>query len=150
MLYVRFFRGADLYTDHFLVVKSIMLKLKNAYYKKSSKKRYVVSLLKNEKIQKEYSNRLRTCLRTSAYTCTTVNVENRWTSISDGFCKAAEAILKYQGGNRKESITDETWTSVDERYRIRAKLIDSKSERIRERNQKEYDAMNKIVKKNAR
>ena len=39
---------------------------------------------------------------------------------------------------------------MEERSRIRAKLPDSKSERIRERNQKEYDAMNKIVKKNAR
>ena len=49
----RVFRGADLYIDHFLVVGSIRLKLKNAYHKKSSKKGYDVSRLKNEKIQKE-------------------------------------------------------------------------------------------------
>ena len=78
------------------------------------------------------------------------DVENRWNSIRDGFCKAAEATLKYQGGNRKEWITEETWASVEERSRIRAKLLDSKSERIRERIQKEYNAMNEIVKKNAR
>ena len=42
------------------------------------------------------------------------------------------------------------WASVEERSRIRANLLGSKSERIRERIQKEYDAMNKIVKKNAR
>ena len=55
----------------------------------------------------------------------------------------------YQGGNRKELITEKTWASVEERSRIRANLLDSKSERIRELIQKEYDAMNKIAKKNA-
>ena len=40
--------------------------------------------------------------------------------------------------------------SVEERSRIRVKLLDSKSERIREQNQKEHDAMNNIVKKNDR
>ena len=53
MLDIRVFRGADLCTDYFLVVGSIMLKLKNAYHNKSSKKRNDVSHLKNEKIQKE-------------------------------------------------------------------------------------------------
>ena len=102
LLDVRVFRGADLYADHFLVVVPIGLKLKNAYHKKSSMKRYDVSRLKNEKIQKEYSDHLRSYLITSACTSLTGVVENRWNTIRDGFCKAAEAILKYQGGNRKD------------------------------------------------
>ena len=57
MLDVHVFRGDNLQTDHFLVVCSIRLKLKNAYYKKSRKKRYDVSFLKNEKIQKKYAIR---------------------------------------------------------------------------------------------
>ena len=75
--------------------------------------------------------------------CLTGDVENRWKIIRDGFCKAAEATLKYQGGNRKELITEETWASVEERSRMKAKLLDYKSEKIWERIQKEYDAMNK-------
>ena len=58
--------------------------------------------------------------------------------------------MKYQGVNKKEWITEETWASVEERARIRAKLLNSKSERIRERIQRDYDAKNKEVKKNAR
>ena len=57
MLDFRVFRDADLNTDHFLVVRSIRVKLKNAYHKKFSKKRYDVSRVKNEKIQTEYSDR---------------------------------------------------------------------------------------------
>ena len=48
LLDLRVLRCADLYTDQFLVVGSIRLKLKIAYHKKSSKKRYDVSRLKNE------------------------------------------------------------------------------------------------------
>ena len=55
--------------------------------------------------------------------------------------------MKYQGVNKKEWITEETWASVEERVKIRAKLPNSKSERIRERIQKDYDAKNKEVKK---
>ena len=68
----------------------------------------------------------------------------------DGFCKAEEATLKYQGGNTKDWITEETWASVEKRSKFKAKLLDSKSERKRERIQKEYNTMNKIVMKNTR
>ena len=54
-----------------------------------------MSRLKNEKIQKE-------CLRTSSCIGLTDVIENRWNTIKDGFCKAADATLKYQGENKKE------------------------------------------------
>ena len=47
MLEIRVFRGANLYTDHFLVVGSIRVKLKIADHKKSSMKRYNVGQLKS-------------------------------------------------------------------------------------------------------
>ena len=58
--------------------------------------------------------------------------------------------MEYQGVNKKEWITEETWASVEKRAKIRAKLLNSKSERIRERIQRDYNAKNKEVKKNAR
>ena len=108
LLDVRVFRGVDFYTDHYLVVGSIMLKLKKAYHRESVRKSYDMSRLKKEKIPKEYSDRLRSCIRTSSYTGLTGDVKNRLNNINDGFCKAAEATLKYQEGNRKEWITNET------------------------------------------
>ena len=39
------------------------------------------------------------------------------------YFKAAE----YQASNKKVWITEETWASLEERSRIRAKLLDSKS-----------------------
>ncbi len=79
-----------------------------------------------------------------------MEILNRWNTIKDGFCKAAEATLKYQRVNKKKWITEETWVNVEERAKIKAKLFNSKSERIRERILRDYDAKNKEVKKNAR
>ena len=98
-----------------------------------------MSRLENEKIQKEYSDRLRSCLGASSCMGLTGDVKDRWTSINDGFCKAAEATLKYQGVNKKE-----------ERVKVRAKLLNSKYVRIHERILKYYDANDKEVKKSAR
>ena len=71
LLDVCVFMDADLYTDNYLVVRSIRMKLNDAYQKKCSKKRYDESRHKNEKIQKEYSDWLRSCLSTSTNTCLT-------------------------------------------------------------------------------
>ena len=52
--------------------------------------------------------------------------------------------MKYQGGNRKEWITEETLESVEERSRIRAKysIKNLKGSRNESKKKKEYDAMN--------
>ena len=57
----------------------------------------------------------------------------------DGFFKAADNSLKYQGGNKKELITEKTSVSVEETTKVKAKLLNSKSERIREQIQKDYN-----------
>jgi len=140
LLDVRVFRGADLYTDHFLLVGTLRLRLRNSYDKKICRKRYDVDRLKNSNVKKEYREKLRSCFGTLACAVQPGDIENRWDAIREGFCKTAEVTLKYRRANKKEWITEETWASVEERGRIKAKLLDAKSERIRERIQKEYDA----------
>ena len=51
----------------------------------------------------------------------------RWNTISYVFSQAAEATLKYQGGNKKSGSTRDiaTCANVEERVKVRAKL-DSK------------------------
>ena len=40
-------------------------------------------------------------------TVLTIDVENRWNTIKDGFCKATKAILKYKGRNKKEWMKEQ-------------------------------------------
>jgi len=77
-------------------------------------------------------------------------VNSHWISLKDGFTRAAEPVLVNQERGRKEWITNETWTRVQERGKIRAQLLQSKSERLRARKEVEYTAKNKEVKKSAR
>ena len=120
--------------------------MKKAYHKNSDRKRYDVSRLKNE-IQKEYCDRLRSCLRNSPCTGVTSDVEHILNTIKDGFCEAAESILKFQELNKKVWITEETWECVVEREKLKAKQLNS---RIFERTQKDNDPKNRKNKKNAR
>ena len=60
-----------------------------------------MSRLKNEKIEEKYSDRDRSSLIISSFTSLTGDVEKRWTTFKNGFCKASEASLKYQCVKKK-------------------------------------------------
>jgi hypothetical protein len=147
---VRVWRGADVFSDHLLVVGSLRLGLRKTYGKRSCRLRYDVNRLRCPKVQKEFSDRLKSGLRESGLKDQVDGPQEKWDVIRDAYCKAAEATLKCKGVERKEWITDETWKAVDERRTIKAKLLHAKSERIRSQVQKEYSAKDREVKRNAR
>jgi len=55
---VRVYRGADISSDHFMLVSSLRLKLTSCYRKRSYRKRYDVGRLKDPLIMKEYVGKL--------------------------------------------------------------------------------------------
>ena len=87
--------------------------------------------LKDPLIMKEYVGKLRSCLDPSTCTGLDGDVNSHWISLKDGFTRAAEPVLVNQEKGRKEWITNEAWTRVQERGKIRAQLLQSKSERLR-------------------
>ena len=94
LLDVRVFRCADLNTDHFLIAGSIRLKLKRLITRNLSRRgtKWTVSRMKRYRrsivigFDLVLELHLARVLR---------DVENIWNTIKDGFCKAAEATLKY-------------------------------------------------------
>ncbi|RNA28656.1 endonuclease-reverse transcriptase, partial [Brachionus plicatilis] len=79
-----------------------------------------------------------------------VNLQEKRNVIKQAYCNAADATLAYQSGSRREWISNETWTKIKERSDLKAKLLRSKSERIKTMIEKEYSSKNKDVKKSAR
>lgn len=128
---VRAYRGADIYSDHFLLVCSLRLKLRRAYCRRSVRQRYHNERLKHPEVCREFSSRLRSNLQECLQTGGIADPQRGWVAIRESYCKAAEATLMQQGKERRKWISDETWRKVEERGKIKAKLLDSKSQRIR-------------------
>ena len=91
-----------------MLVGSLRLKLRSCYRKRSCRKRYDVSRLKDSLIMKEYVGKLKSCLEPSTCTDLDGDVNSYWISLKDGFTGAAEPVLVNQERGRKEWITNET------------------------------------------
>ncbi|CAG2211422.1 unnamed protein product [Mytilus edulis] len=125
-------RGADVYTDHYLVRSKIRLKLaRNKGDKnKCKRERYDLNKLKSMDVRKKYN----------------IEVRNRFQVLEEG--NIEDPVLKYEGaveiyteaakqvlGSSKKIskpwITNNTWKMVDERKEIKNKLEGTRSERLK-------------------
>ena len=100
--HVRVYRGAYIISDHCMLVGSLMLKLRSCYMKRSCRKRYDLGRLKDPLIMKECVGKLRSCLDPSTCTGLDGDVKSHWTSLKDGFTRAAEPVSANQERGRKE------------------------------------------------
>ena len=149
---VRAFRGADLGSDHYLVVATFKIKLKSSVNKKKHK------ILDIEKLSKETTQerfRLELQNRFSALEqqeTAEQSVEEEWKEIKDTIVNTAQEVIGYRRGSKKERwITDGTWTAIDERRILKAKKEQAfKTDTKIEESIEAYRAKDKEVKSRCR
>ena len=119
---VRTYRGADVGSDHYLVVATLKIKLKSSVNKKKHKI-LDIEKLKKETIQERFCLELRNRFSVLEHQETTEqNVEEDWKEIKDAIINTAQEVIGYRRGSKKERwITDGTWTAIDERRILKAK-----------------------------
>ena len=160
MMDVRSFRGADVATDHYLVVVKLKMKLKKRGICTNKIKAYDVEKLKQPEIRDKYSIELKN--RFQALTdiedlenATHKNdkgdnhsVEQKWECLKNAVNEAAENVIGYRRGTRNERwITQETWDAIDERRALRLKKEQSaKNTEELEQCKTEYRQKDKEVK----
>lgn len=106
MLDVHSYRGADVGSNHFLVVGKTRLKLKKVHPKRP----YAVNKLKNilRSYREEFSIKLEVPSLSS--------VEEQWSQFSHAITETAETVLvRRRGTNKERWITDKMWKLIDER-----------------------------------
>ena len=75
-------------------------------------------------------------------------INRRWDSVASVSKESSEKCLGLrQRGKRKEWMTADTWKVIDDRNTLKKKLIDAKSERLRERYQQQYSEADRQVKR---
>ena len=142
---VRAYRGADVASDHTLVLAVVSLKLRR------SKGRQV-------RQQRLDSGRLNESLTKQAFA---VEVKNRFQVLGeqqemtiDGFNQAlreaGEKVLGFRRKKKEEWIKEETWKKIDERRQTKEKINNTRSERLKEKHRSFYSELNKQVKRMTR
>ena len=142
---VRAYRGADVASDHTLVLAVVSLKLRRSKGRQARQQRLD-------------SGRLNESLTKQAFA---VEVKNRFQVLGeqqemtiDGFnqalWEAGEKVLGFRRKKKEEWIKEETWKKIDERRQTKEKINNTRSERLKEKNRSFYSELNKQVKRMTR
>ena len=142
---VRAYRGADVASDHTLVLAVVSLKLRRSKGRQARQQRLD-------------SGRLNESLTKQAFA---VEVKNRFRVLGeqqemtiDGFNQAlreaGEKILGFRRKKKEEWIKEETWKKIDERRQTKEKINSTRSECLKEKHRSLYSELNKQVKRMTR
>jgi len=148
---VRSYRGADVASDHYLVMARIKVKLKARSVTKNATKQpgFNVIQLKDEEVHTRYNVELQNRFEALEWA---TNIADEWENIKQVFNKTAETVIGKRRGTKKERwITERTWKSIDERRTLKGKKeqiagIGGDIAKITE----EYREKDKEVKKNCK
>ena len=78
-------------------------------------------------------------------------VNKNWENIvTAAYSDSSKACLGYRQRRPKEWMSSDNWKAIESRQKLKRKVMDSKSKRLKERHQEMYHAANKEVKCRAR
>ncbi|CAG2240028.1 unnamed protein product [Mytilus edulis] len=153
LLDIRAFRGADVNSDHHLVIAKLQLKLKKVPdNNKPGRKILHVNRLKEPEIKEKFVIELRNRFRVLEEIDPTEDnsIEKKWENIKEVYQNTSEKIIGFRKSSNKQWLTSDTWKAIDERAKLKEKVLSTRSSRLKEQTQKEYAEKDKEVKKRAR
>ena len=118
---VRSYRGADVASDHYLVMMRIKIKLKTRDNANSRKKQsaYNVIKLKDKEVHSRYNIELQNRFEALEWA---TDIEDEWETIKEVINHTAETVIGKRWGTKNERwITEGTWKSIDERRTLKGK-----------------------------
>ena len=149
LLDVRNRRGADIGSDHHLMIARIRIKI--AAIKKhfeTRKMKYDVGKLKNEHIKQQFKLELKN--KFDALSIEGDDIEEHWFKIKDALVSTAEDVIGFRSSKRKVWMTSNTWDLIEQRRMVKMKLIDCKTRNKKVELQTAYKNKDREVKKSVR
>ena len=147
ILDARVFSGADVESDHNLVVIRVKLKLHRTGKKVSTSARYETCKLKSKEIIEKFRIELKNIFSVLEGQTTDNEIESQWETFTTAYSDSALEVLGPRQRKHQECISAESWKRVEERKNVKEKMNAVKSERIKERIRKDYSDKDKEVKK---
>lgn len=75
------------------------------------------------------------------------SVERKWDNIKKVYSKTAKSVLGHRKRKSRDWVSTKSWSKIDERRKLKKKIEETRSERIRERRRADYSEKNKEVKR---
>ena len=145
---VRVYRGADANSDHYLVIGQVKLKLRQTR-KVQNRQVFDTQKLRRPAEKQEFVVELRNRFSVLAEE-PTMDIEEEWETIKNAYTETSKKVLGYRKKKNKEWITPVTWLRIEERRKIKEKLLSTKSPRLKEQVTKQYRDKDKQIKRSAR
>lgn len=145
-------RGADVGSDHHLVTASIKLKLRSVGPPNKEHRRYDVDKLKSPEIQKAFFLQLKNRFQALADFYeeegnTDEEINKKWDKVTTIYKLISEGCLGYRQKRRKEWITPSTWNATETRRALKKKVLDTKSQRLKDKYHEQYSKAHCEVKR---
>ena len=142
----RTYRGADVATDHNLVMCKLKLKLSKVKRDKAGVKKYDTSKLRQRAVREKFTLELRnrfSCLQVEDVEYNDANpedstVEKKWSNFKETYNQTAEKVLGYRKRKVKPWISTDSWKQIEDRGKIKQAVEEAKSERIKSRKKAQY------------
>jgi hypothetical protein len=155
---VRVMRGADVGSDHQMVLAVVKLKLRKAGGQRQGRQAFDIEKLKNIQTRNTFVLKLKNKFQALSEMEDTMeqdqqdqqdqqNVNTRWQQVKTAYLQASQECLGPRDIKKKEWITANTWQVINTRRELKKKVIDAKSERLKERYAHQYQEANRDVKK---
>ncbi|XP_078610787.1 uncharacterized protein LOC144881517 [Branchiostoma floridae x Branchiostoma japonicum] len=146
---VRVMRGADVSSDHHLLVNSARLRLKKYSTNTNPRKRFNVRLLRDKDIQTSFkinlSNRFKPLQELFKEEDT--EIENQWQQVKKGWLDTCEEVLGKKKPQHKEWISYNTLQKLEVRKQKKAALNTRRTRSEKAKAQETYTAADNEVKK---
>ena len=144
---VRVMRGADVASDHHLVLAKVSLKLKKFnQICPGARKKYQVSLLQDQSKKDEFSLNLTNRFQVLQDLDDT-DVEDHWSRVKEVFQDTCEEVLGRQKFESKPWISQESMDMVKERRKLKFDVSNSRTRAEKLAASERYGDFNKEVKK---
>lgn len=145
---VRAFTGADVYSDHHLLVGNMKLKMRSMRRMnvRAERKLNIAQLKQPESCERF----IRLMQEQLANVEDEPTAEARWNKTKTAFNTVGAEVLGYQIRERKEWISDHTWALIDERRLLKNRVHQATNRAVREEVTTEYAEMDRKVGRSAR
>ena len=139
---VRAYRGADVASDHNLLVAVLSLKLRRARRRQGRGHQFDSSKLKDDRVRQDFRRELK-----NRFQILGEEQEMNIDSFNQVFKAAGEQVLGFKKRKKEEWIQGKTWEKIETRRRVKQQISSTQSERVRDQLSRKYSELDREVKK---